>query len=155
TVHDHQDLVARLRRRVDAGEDARRDLARAELDAIAASQRLAVTRRQAGILRVRAAAALGVPPAALDGIDVDWSDLDAPAPTDSASVAAWRSQALLSRSDVRHAVAGYAASEQSLRLEVAKQYPSVRLSPAYVWERGVTKLPFNIGLTLPVAGRNK
>lgn len=44
--------------------------------------------------------------------------------------------ALLNRVDIRASLASYAASEAQLRLEIARQYPDIRLEPAYNYEEG-------------------
>ena len=62
--------------------------------------------------------------------------------------------AALSRSDVLRAVADYDLAENALRLEVAKQYPEVRIGPGYVRPR-VNNLPFNPALVLPTYDLNQ
>uniref|UniRef100_UPI0026F0A415 TolC family protein n=1 Tax=Phenylobacterium aquaticum TaxID=1763816 RepID=UPI0026F0A415 len=59
------------------------------------------------------------------------------------------------RADVLRALADYDAAEAALRVEVARQYPEVRLGPGYSWDHGLAKLPFNLGLTLPPADLNR
>jgi len=36
-----------------------------------------------------------------------------------------------------------------VRLEVANQYPALRIQPGYTYERGLVKLPFGVNLQLP------
>jgi outer membrane protein TolC len=55
--------------------------------------------------------------------------------------------ALLNRLDIRAELARYAASEAKLRIEIAKQYPNIILSPSYtfdqndhVWSLGLSSL---------------
>jgi outer membrane protein, heavy metal efflux system len=55
--------------------------------------------------------------------------------------------ALLNRLDIRAALARYEAAEAKLRLEIAKQYPNITLSPSYtydqndhVWSLGLSSL---------------
>ena len=55
--------------------------------------------------------------------------------------------ALLNRLDIRAALARYAASEAKLRIEIARQYPNIVLSPSYtfdqndhVWSLGLSSL---------------
>jgi outer membrane protein TolC len=59
------------------------------------------------------------------------------------------------RPDVLKAVIAYDISEADLRGEVARQYPSISVAPGYTWERGLVKLPFNIGLVLPPLDANR
>ena len=44
--------------------------------------------------------------------------------------------ALLNRLDIREALARYQAAEARLRLEVARQYPDITLSPGFLWDQG-------------------
>ena len=74
---------------------------------------------------------------------------------DSQRIQRWREEALLSRADVHSAVAGYGIAEESLRLEVAKQYPQIHIGPAYTWDHGVHRLQFNLSLELPVLNQNQ
>ena len=78
-----------------------------------------------------------------------------PAPATLDGLADWRRDAAASRSDVLRAIADYDLAEAALRLEVAKQYPEVRIGPAYNYDHGVNKLPFNLSLTLPTFDLNQ
>ena len=146
-----RDREARLVRRVEAGEDAR------TASLLARTERLAAERRLADALALRAQAdaalakALGAEPAAVRALRL------APAtpPATPADLPAQRLNAALSRRDVLRAVADYDLAEAALRLEVAKQYPAVSIGPGYTWERGVTKLPFNLNLALPPRDLNR
>jgi CRISPR system Cascade subunit CasA len=42
-----------------------------------------------------------------------------------------------------------------VKTEIAKQYPEIHIGPGYIYERGLTKLPFNIGLVLPPSDFNR
>lgn len=56
---------------------------------------------------------------------------------------------------VRVAVESYEASEAELRLEIAKQYPSVRVGPELEDDDGDTSLGFGVGMELPLFDRNQ
>ncbi len=98
------------------------------------------------------AKALGVEAPAVAGLVVETPAGGAP---DAAGLSAFRDEAALSRRDVLKAVADYDQAEQTLRLEVARQYPDVKLDPGYTWERGVTKLPASLVLGLPPRDINR
>jgi outer membrane protein, heavy metal efflux system len=49
----------------------------------------------------------------------------------------------------------YAVAEESLRLEVRKQYPDLMLGPGYKNEDGASRLLFNASLPLPLWNQNK
>jgi CRISPR system Cascade subunit CasA len=99
---------------------------------------------------------LGLPESGISAFELSWDDFDAPAsdpllalPTDA------RDQALLSRSNILKSLAAYDRAESDLRGEVARQFPSIIVSPGYTWERGLVKLPFSLGLVLPPLDFNR
>lgn len=113
--------------------------------------------KQAAQAHLALAAALGVPEAALAGIRLELTVLDAlPLP---AQAAPSRREALLNRTDVLGALANYDATESALQLEIARQYPDIHLGPGF--SHGYTAselenaLSFGISLTLPALNRNQ
>jgi outer membrane protein TolC len=72
-----------------------------------------------------------------------------------ADVAGLREGALLARGDVLRQVAAYDQAEADLRAEVAKQWPELHVGPGYTWERGLVKIPFSLGLSLPPLDLNR
>ncbi len=143
---------ALLERRVALGEDARPG-------ALAAAGDLALARQR----RISADAALRAARAALAaqlGVAIEVVDpLTVAAPVqvepDAADIPEHRKNAATGRADVLKAVIDYDIAEQAVRTAVAGQYPQVTLSPGYTWERGITKLPFNLGLALPPVDLNR
>ncbi len=115
---------------------------------------LANALRQADQAKSRLAAAVGVPAAALDRIDVSVDPFDRPHPR--VDYAILRRDAVLNRADLLAALSDYAASEAALRLEIAKQYPDVHLGAAYSYDMGTNKFVLGLsGVTLPVFNRNE
>ena len=146
-----QDRFDRLTRRVAAGEDARPVSLLARTELTTAERRLADLRGQRTQARVALAKALGVDVSQADAIAL----VPIVAAVDPAGLPGWRSEAALSRRDVLKAVTDYDLAEAALRLEIAKQYPEVRLSPGYTYDHGVTKLPFSLSLVLPPRDLNR
>lgn len=70
-------------------------------------------------------------------------------------LAAARNRALQNRADLLAVLAEYDASETALRLEIAKQYPDVRLSPGYEYDQGANKWRLGLSLELPLLNRNQ
>jgi outer membrane protein, heavy metal efflux system len=101
------------------------------------------------------AAAIGVPSAALNGIQFSWPAFDQPPRAASLSPAKIQKDAVLNRLDIRRALADYSASEAALQLEIAKQYPDLDLGPDYAFEEGAHLFSIAAGLTLPVFNRNQ
>jgi outer membrane protein TolC len=123
-------------------------LSKTELDLGAAKLQLAEARS-------RVAEALGVPRAALDGIEFlsafstafDGSDLTVPEV---------RRQALQNRSDILSSLGEYAASQSALQLEIAKQYPDLHLGTGYQYDQGDNKWSLiGISLELPLLNQNQ
>jgi len=105
----------------------------------------------AGIL-INLAGAAGLAPHALDGLNIDLSCFEQAPPEIPSSSA--RRMALLNRADVLSSIAGYAALESALRLEIAKQYPDLDISPGYEYDQGDNKWQIGFQLTLPLFNRN-
>ncbi len=129
------------------------ELTQARLAADASRLALRDTERQGAEARVQLAEAIGVPVQALD--QGEWA---CPAPDSwpaDSSAAEARRQALLHRADILGALAEYAAAQSALRLEIAKQYPDIHLSPGYEFDQGDNKWALGIGVTLPVFNHNQ
>ena len=65
---------------------------------------------------------------------------------------ALRERATLARSDVLAALANYGASEAALHIEVAKQYPNLRLGPGYLFDQGQQRWDLGLNLSIPMNG---
>jgi len=146
-----RDRLERLQRRVAAGEDDRVQALMAQTELAAAERRAADAHGREAAAVAALAQALGVGPQAARGVVVT-ADIS---PTTLEGLADWRRDAAASRSDVLRAIADYDLAEAALRLEVAKQYPEVRIGPAYNYDHGVNKLPFNVSLALPTYDLNQ
>ncbi len=110
-------------------------------------------RRQETEARVSLAEALGVPAQALDGKTLAFDALDSAPAMPSASEA--REAALIGRADIRAALAEYAASQSALQLEIARQYPDIRLGPGYEYDQGDSKWSLGLALDIPLFNRNR
>jgi len=78
-----------------------------------------------------------------------------PAPGAPESVESIENAGLLHRVDVRRALAEYAASDMALRLEIARQYPDIDLTPGYAFDEAHHKFTLGPALPLPVFHRNR
>ncbi len=155
-VSVQEKMVQLLQQRLEAGAISRPELTpaqialnKARLDANDAQIQLADARSQL-------AEAAGVGTAALDSVTLAF-DFSAPAPEDLTS-AEVRRMALLGRSDIRGALADYAAAQDELRLQIAKQYPDLHLGPGYAWNSGnAGDNEWSLGLTLelPILDQNQ
>ncbi len=66
-----------------------------------------------------------------------------------------RDQAIQSRIDLRRDLADYAKAEANLKLEVAKQYPDIKFSPAYLYDFGDKIWTLGISTLIPNLEKNK
>lgn len=154
-ISDQRELLQQQRARVAAGEDAPATLVPVQDALLQAQQERGDARADAQLAQSDAARALGLPPQALDGLKLDWPHWGTPPPVAGGELQAARARALLSRGDLSAAIDDYAAAENRLRQEVARQYPQITLMPGYYWDHGISKLPFDVGLTLPLFNRNR
>jgi outer membrane protein TolC len=140
-----------------AGAISSFELNSARLLLIRARADLTDAERLAAEARPRLAGALGLPASALEGIDANF-DLTAPGAAEGLTTREVRRVALLGRADVLAALADYAAAQSALQLEVAKQYPDIRLAPGYSWNAGsASENDWQIGATvdLPIFNQHK
>lgn len=125
---------------------ARIDLANSRADRLTAAQAAATARSEM-------ADALGVPPAAVDEVDLTFAELAqvrTPVPPMEA-----RRRALVSRSDILASLAEYEASQAALQLEIRRQYPDLTLGPGYQLDQTDSKWTLSVGVTLPLLNRNR
>lgn len=124
---------------------ARIALARLQVD-------VSEAQRQRNEAQSRLAGSLGIPLAALDGVNLDLAPESKPTALDRAEM---RRLALQRRSDIRAALADYDVSEAELQAEIAKQYPDLNLGTGYQWDQGENKWNLALSLEVPVFNRNQ
>ena len=150
-THIQQDLVKLLKDRVAAGETALTELTTFELALSRAALEVSAARRDAGKARAMLAAAVGVPGGEFVGLQPE-VDLTAISTPNSVACKA----ALRTHPEVLAILADYAASEAALKLEIARQYPDLKLANGFLWDQRDKKwqLP-GLGMELPVFHRNQ
>ncbi len=158
TALERQESVERqiettLHERFDAGGISAAEWHRQRVVADRASVETAEARRQAGIARGALAQAIGVPARAIAGLPVAL-DLLAPPAVDAAREP-MRDAALSGRADVLEALADFEASQETLQLEIARQYPDVHLGNGYQYDLGEHKWSVGVTFDLPVLNRNQ
>jgi outer membrane protein, heavy metal efflux system len=129
-------LVRSDRSRLELGDLARPQLLEDELELARAEQRQREARARELDAVARLAAAVGVPAAALEGVPLRWHDW---ARIERLTVAAngeWRTEALIARPQVVHALREYDLAELALKGEVAKRWPQLHVTPAFAWGGG-------------------
>ncbi len=148
-----RDIVALMQGSFDAGATSRPELTAAQmalgklqLEAAAAESKLAEARS-------KLAEAVGVSSAAIAAIEFQ-NDFSKSTPENLTSETARRA-ALIGRADIRAALAEYAAAENNLRLEIAKQFPDLHLNPGYQFDQGDNKWSLGLSLELPIFNQNQ
>lgn len=153
----HEQVVSRLRAQQQAGAISAIELNTARLALVRARADVADAERTLAEARPKLATGIGVPTAALDGIEFHFDINESKAAEDMTSNEL-RRLALLGRTDILGALADYAASQSSLESEVAKQYPDIHLAPGYSWNGGSAgEHDWQIGATveLPLLNQHK
>jgi outer membrane protein TolC len=142
------------RKRLAVGQFSRPDVDAAVLADTQAQSDLAAARSTEEDARARLAAAIGLPVAALDGVQYDLDEFSATPPAPPAAEV--QREAIFHRADLLASLADYAAAESALQLEVAKQYPDIHLGPGYSYDTGTNRIAFGLaGITLPIFDRNE
>ncbi|WP_063533116.1 TolC family protein [Burkholderia sp. MSMB1589WGS] len=149
-----QQIARMVKKRRAVGENSGPDVDAAVLAATQAQAALAAAESARQDARAQLAAAIGVPVAALDSIQLDLDGFAAAPPAPPAADA--RRDAIFHRADLLASLAEYAAAESALQLEVAKQYPDLHLGPGYTYDTGTHKIAFGLaGITLPIFDQNQ
>ena len=80
------------------------------------------------------AEALSLPLPLVRSMQLDYAELQRTAP--ALQDLEMRRAALLNRLDIRGKLLEYAATEADVRLEIARQYPTIAISPGFLWDQG-------------------
>jgi cobalt-zinc-cadmium efflux system outer membrane protein len=147
------ELVRISSARFKAGDIDKNDLIAMQLSAQQAHFEYSDIKGQTAGILINLEGAAGLAPHALDGLNIDLSCFEQAPPEIPSSSA--RRMALLNRADVLSSIAEYAAIESALRLEIAKQYPDLDISPGYEYDQGDNKWQLGFQLTLPLFNRNR
>lgn len=151
-----QQIVAMVMKRRSVGENSGPDVDAAMVAATQAQADQAAARSAGQDARVQLAAAIGVPVAALDGVQLDINGFDHARPPPPPPAADAQRDAILHRADLLGSLAEYAAAESALQLEVARQYPDIHLGPGYTYDTGTHKIAFGVaGIALPIFDQNQ
>ena len=141
--------------RVRAGEASQPELDLAQSDLQNARLKAAEAEARVPADRNALAAAIGLPVDALDGVKLVWTTLQSPPDERSLAPETVQRLALLNRIDLRRELAQYAAANEGLKLEIAKQYPDLRLAGGYSWEGGENIFELGPSVELPIFNQNQ
>jgi len=148
-----QDIVSIYEKRISLGESSNIELSKAKLQLQATIAELESTQRNHLTLLSRLANNLGLSLAQVEQMQfaetVKADTLIDNAPADMQSIA------LLNRLDVRLALERYAVAEAKLKLEIAKQYPDLTISPGYTYEFGNKIWSLGLSSLMTILTKNK
>jgi len=147
------EIVRILELQKEAGEISVYDLTQARLSLDGSRLGAIEAARVKEEATARLAAALGLPRRALDGVNFSFDCFRRPEPEIPAGEV--RRHAVVNRSDVLAALSEYAASQSALQLEIAKQYPDIRLGPGYQLDQTDSKWTIGLAIDLPILSRNR
>jgi outer membrane protein TolC len=119
------------------------------------NSRLAVLEasRQKVEAKVRLADIIGVPVQVLDVLCLSFDEFAHIQPDIPSNEV--RRQALLNRADILSLLSEYAASQAALQLEIARQYPDIRIGLGYQLDQTDSKWTLGLALDLPILNRNR
>jgi outer membrane protein TolC len=137
--------------RIAEGQSALPEILKPQQDLLATQAAKLRTQAAERTARSQLALALGLPLSQVLALNVQAKAAKVAPLTDARQ----RQAALLARPELLRALGQYQLSELALRLEVARQYPDIRLIPGYIWERGLVKLPLSLSAALPPQGGNR
>ena len=147
TLHD--EAIKKLTAQMEAGDVSPFELTQARLAlnrtrlALQDAQRISVT------AEAKLAAAIGIPLESLRAVRLDFSPFTR---LPQAAPETTQRLALTQRADLMALLAEYAAAEAALHLEIAKQYPDVRLSPGFDYNQGQNRWQLGMSADLPLNG---
>lgn len=148
-----QEIVAIYQKRVSLGMASNVELSTASLQLQSTTSSLNAKKQNALVLLSRLASNLGLPLSKVENMQLvsDTNKQQA----DDLQTTSLQATALLNRLDIRIALELYAAAEAKLKLEIAKQYPDLVISPGYAFEFGDNVWSLGLSGLLTLLNKNK
>ncbi len=129
------EIVAMLEKRLSLGAASSIEVSNARLLLQKAQQSLASEQGRQPVLLNGVINNAGLPAAAISASHISYPVFTTTPSAIKLPTAELQTAALQNRLDIRASLAKYAAAEAKLKLEIAKQYPDVVLSPAYSYDQ--------------------
>lgn len=147
-----QEIVSIYQNRVRLGAASNVELSTAKLQLQTSTAERNALQKNKLVLLAKLASNLGLPLEKVEAMQISTGDKRQITNIPDADL---QSTALLNRLDIRIALERYAATEAKLKLEIAKQYPDVVISPAYVFEFGDNVWSLGLSGLLTWLNKNK
>jgi len=160
-LHIREEIASMLQKRLSAGLSSSIDLNNARIQLQKTQQQLDTETARVPVLKAALAASAGLSPETLSKLDLkipslaDYSLIDIEQSKMQDMMRDAQANAVLNRLDIRAALARYAAAEFKLKLEIAKQYPDIVLSPDYTYDQGDRVWSLGIGALLTFLNKNR
>jgi outer membrane protein TolC len=138
-----------------AGEIPRFDVDVARVENSKTEMAIRAAEGQAAETRAALASAIGIPSAGLGDAEFSWPGVEEPPDPATLDAAESQRDAILNRLDLRRALSQYAAAENDLQLEIAKQYPDINIGPGYTYEETHHFFTVGVSSTLPLFNHNQ
>ena len=143
-------LMATAERLAEAGEIAATDLASAKRRRHERQHRLYRLADETDAAEAELRRLLGLAPSVKIVLAMDVGEMPAP---DTNAV--WTAMDFVRHPRVRAALARLEGGERALETEIRRQYPDLKIGPAYSQEEGEDRFGFVLGTTLPLWNRNR
>lgn len=150
-----KEIVAIYQKRVDLGVASNVELSTAKLQLQTTSTELLTKQQSKLVLLSKLASNLGLPLAKVEAMNLAVSVPDKSISQNQTIPDDLQTSALLNRLDIRIALLRYAAAESKLKLEIAKQYPDIVISPGYAYEFGDRIWSLGLSGLLTLLNKNK
>ena len=148
------EIAAIYQKRVDLGAASNVELSTAKLLLQTVTSELNAKKYNRLVLRAKLATSTGLPLAKIEAMHFIF-DADNQKQADYPPAGNLQTTALLNRLDIRIALERYAVSEAKLKLEIAKQYPNIIISPGYAYEFGDSIWSLGLSGLLTILNKNK
>lgn len=154
-----QDIVAIYQKRINLGESSNIEFSTAKLQLQSVTTELNAKQRNSLVLQTKLANSLGLSISQLEKMTladaINAESLASTLTDDQSIIPDAQTSALLNRLDLRIALERYAAAEAKLKLEIAKQYPDIVISPGYAYEFGDKIWSLGLSSLLTLLNKNK
>lgn len=151
-IAHHQSIEAMLEKRKQHGLASSLELSHAKLQLQASQMVLENLKTQKVTLQSQLAEHLGLPLEAVKSLQLNINTAEKEAAIDAKNI---QKTALLNRLDARIALEQYQVAENKLKLEIAKQYPDITISPGLAYEFGDTVWSLGFSGLMNLLKRNK
>ncbi len=148
-----QEIVSIYQKRIDVGESSSIELSKAKLQLQTLSTALQARQRNQLVVLSKLANQLGLPLNQVEQMQI--ADRQYTDTLSNGISADLQTSALLNRLDLRIALERYAAAEAKLKLEIAKQYPDIVISPGYAYEFGDKIWSLGLSSLMTILTKNK